>query len=183
LRIVSYYTALYSEVAKNLVKSLNKFPEIDYTVEERPESGNWEKNTHYKAVFIHEKLLGEQSVIWTDADSIIKQYPSLFDEIDCDVAFHWFKGEELISGTMYFKNTEKTFELLESWIHLNKQFPENWDQVNLQNALNGTRDIKVVSLPPEYNFITDLSREYYGNDVRPVFEHFQASRVYKKRLR
>jgi len=36
-------------------------------------------------------------------------------------------------------------------------------------------------LPPEYNCIFDLSREYYG-ELKPVFEHFQASRKYKARL-
>ena len=85
------------------------------------------------------------------------------------------------SATMYFNNTAKAHELVDSWIRLNKLFPKNWDQVNLQNALNEINDIKVVRLPPEYNFITDLSREYYGN-LKPVFEQYQASRKYKKRL-
>lgn len=182
MKIVSYYTPLYSVVAQNLIKSLDKFKNIESSVEERPEVGNWERNTHYKAVFIKEKLFGEKSIVWTDADSVIRKYPSLFDEIECDVAFHWFKDEELISGTMLFNNTPKTNELLDSWIHLNNQFPENWDQVNLQNALNGINGIDVYKLPPEYNCISDLSREYYGN-ISPVFEHFQASRTYKKRLR
>ena len=178
--IISYYTALYQFEAENLERSLTKFlPDISFVIEEKPESGNWEKNTQYKAVFIKEKLT--QRLAWTDADSELKQYPKLFDEIDCDVAFHWFKDEELMSGTMYWNNTPKAHELLDSWIRLNKLFPNNWDQVNLQNALNGMQDIKVYRLPPEYNFITDLSREYYGN-LNPVFEHYQASRKYKKRL-
>lgn len=178
--IVCYYTTLYQFEAERLEKSLLNFlPDVSSIIEERPESGNWEMNTHYKAVFIKEKLT--QPIIWTDADSELKQYPKLFDEIDCDVAFHWFKDEELISGTMYWNNTPKAHELLDSWIRLNKMFPQNWDQVNLQNALNGIQDINVYKLPPEYNFITDLSREHYGN-LNPVFEHFQASRKYKKRL-
>ena len=178
--IVCYYTALYQFEAERLEKSLLNFlPDVSSIIEERQESGNWEMNTHYKAVFIKEKLT--QPIIWTDADSQIKRYPALFDVIECDVAFHWFKDEELISGTMYWNNTPKAHELLDSWIRLNKMFPQNWDQVNLQNALNGIQDINVYKLPPEYNFITDLSREHYGN-LNPVFEHFQASRKYKKRL-
>jgi len=178
--IVSYYTTLYQFEAENLERSLIKFlPEISYNIEEYPESGSWEKNTHYKAIFIKEKLT--QPIIWTDADSELKQYPKLFDEVDCDVAFHWFKSSELISGTMYWNNTEKSHELLDSWIRLNQLFPNKWDQVNLQTALNEIEDIKVIKLPPEYNFIFDLSREYYGN-LNPVFEHYQASRKYKNRL-
>jgi hypothetical protein len=180
IHIVSYYTALYQFEAENLEKSLTKFlPNISFSIEERPDSGNWEINTHYKAIFIKEKLT--QPIVWADADSQMKQYPKLFDNIDCDFAAHWFKDEELISATMYWNNTPKAHELLDSWIHLNKVFPKNWDQVNLQNALKDINDIKVVRLPPEYNFITDLSREHYGN-LKPVFEQYQASRKYKKRL-
>jgi hypothetical protein len=82
---------------------------------------------------------------------------------------------------MYWNNTAKAHELLDNWIHLNKIFPKNWDQVNLQNALNGITDIKVVRLPPEYNCIDNLSIEYYGS-IKPVIEQHQASRKYKKRL-
>jgi hypothetical protein len=148
-------------------------------VEERSESGSWELNTHYKAVYIKEKLI--EPVIWTDADSVLKQYPTLIETIDCDFAAHWFKDKELISATMYWNNTPKAHELLDKWIELNKLNSKLWDQVNLQNALTEIENIKVIKLPPEYNFIFDLSREYYGN-LNPVFEHYQASRKYKNRL-
>ena len=179
IKIISYYTALYQPEAANLIKSLNRFADIKYEVEQREESGNWERNTQYKAVYIKEKLT--EPVIWTDADSVLRRYPTLLETIDCDFAAHWFKDDELISATTYWNNTPKAHELLDSWIRLNKLFPENWDQVNLQNALNDIDDIKVYRLPPEYNCIFDLSREYYG-EMKPVFEHFQASRKYKSRL-
>jgi len=180
VKIVSYYTALYQFEAENLEKSLTKFlPNLSFSIEERPDSGNWEINTHYKAVFIKQKL--SQPIVWLDADAELKQYPKLFDELDCDFAAHWFKDEELISATMYWNNTAKAHELLDNWIHLNKMFSKNWDQVNLQTALNDITDIKVVRLPPEYNCIDNLSAEYYGN-IKPVIEQHQASRKYKKRL-
>jgi len=179
MKIISYYTTLYQFEAQNLIKTLKKFPQIEYMVEERSESGSWELNTHYKAVYIKEKLT--EPVIWTDADSVLKQYPTLIETIDCDFAAHWFKDKELISATMYWNNTPKAHELLDKWIELNKLNSKLWDQVNLQNALTEIEDIKVIKLPPEYNFIFDLSREYYGN-LNPVFEHYQASRKYKNRL-
>ena len=180
VKIVSYYTALYQFEAENLEKSLTKFlPDISFSIEECPDSGNWEINTHYKSVFIKQKLT--QPIVWLDADAELKQYPKLFDELDCDFAAHWFKDEELISATMYWNNTAKAHELLDSWIHLNKIFPKNWDQVNLQTALNDITDIKVVRLPPEYNCIDNLSVEYYGS-IKSVIEQHQASRKYKKRL-
>jgi hypothetical protein len=179
MKIVSYYTTLYQFEAANLRQSLKKFPDIHYDIDERSESGSWELNTHYKAVYIKEKLI--EPVIWTDADSVLKQYPTLIETIDCDFAAHWFKDKELISATMYWNNTPKAHELIDKWIELNNLNPKLWDQVNLQTALNEIEDIKVIKLPPEYNFIFDLSREYYGN-LNPVFEHYQASRKYKNRL-
>jgi len=178
--IVSYYTALYQFEAENLEKSLTKFlPDISFSIEERPDSGNWEINTHYKAVFIKEKLT--QPIIWLDADAELKQYPKLFDELDCDFAAHWFKDTELISATMYWNDTPKAHELLDNWIYLNNLYPNWWDQFNLQNALNNIDNIRVYRLPPEYNCIDNLSAEYYGT-ITPVIEQHQASRKYKKRL-
>jgi hypothetical protein len=178
MKIISYYTALYQFEAEKLIRSLKKIPSLEYEVELKDDSGSWEKNCQYKAIFIKEKLLQNDSVIWTDADSTVNQYPILFEDIDHDAAFCWF-GDELLSGTMYFRNRPKTFELLDTWIDLNSHNME-WDQRNLDTALSVTHGIDVYPLPPQYCFITDLSRERYGN-LSPVFEHFQASRQYKRR--
>ena len=45
------------------------------------------KNTQIKAPFILEKLKQNDAVVWTDADSRIRQYPAFFDTIETDVAF------------------------------------------------------------------------------------------------
>ncbi|CAB4168093.1 Nucleotide-diphospho-sugar transferase [uncultured Caudovirales phage] len=200
MKIVSYYTPLYSMVAANLVKSLVKLGNIEYEVEERPQLGSWARNTQYKANFILEKLEQNTSVVWTDADSMLYSYPSLFDTIDCDVAFFFFRDDKwklpitsklsqavadrdgyLQSGTMYFNNTPKTIELLNKWIKLNEEDNTQWDQHTLQMALGEIKDINICNLPPEYAWIDGVSREYFG-DIKPVFEHFQASRIYKKKL-
>ena len=114
-------------------------------------------------------------MIWTDADSVVRENPILFDSLDCDIAFHRFKGNELLSGTVYFKNTVATVSLLLSWIEINRENPEIFDQKNLDTAIKLTSDLSIVDLPPEYCFIFDLSRDYYGGR-KPVIEHFQASR-------
>jgi hypothetical protein len=58
---------------------------------------------------------------------------------------------------------------------INLDKPEIFDQKNLDQAVSETTDLKIAELPPEYCFIFDLSRDYYGNR-KPVIEHFQASR-------
>ena len=114
-------------------------------------------------------------MVWTDADSVVRENPILFDDLDCDIAFHRFKGKELLSGTVYFRNTEPTIRLLMRWIAINKENPEIFDQKNLDQAISEAEDLKITELPPEYCFIFDLSRDYYGGR-KPIIEHFQASR-------
>jgi len=129
MKIICFYTGHYAWDAEQLTKSLNKTGWKDFCVENREPRGNWETNTQYKAPFILEKIKNEDSVVWTDADSRMKQYPSLLEELNCDVAFNYMPLEKesffklpkhailtneiveqegfLQSGTMYFNNTEK----------------------------------------------------------------------------
>ena len=109
---------------------------------------------------------------------MVLQEPKLFFQIDCDVAFHRFKGKELLSGTVFFKNTVKTVELLDRWIEINKENPEIFDQKNLDTAIKSISDISIIELPPEYCFIFDLSKDYYPR-VNPIIEHYQASRKFR----
>ena len=203
MKIICFYTGHYAWDAEQLTKSLNKTGWKDFCVENREPLGNWETNTQYKAPFILEKIKNEDSVVWTDADSRMKQYPSLLEELKCDVAFNYMPLEKesffklpkhailtneiveqegfLQSGTMYFKNTEKTIELLHKWIELNNKDNQQWDQWTLQMAVHMIPDINVYSLPPEYVW-TDNYHNIYENK-KPVFEHLQASRRFKSRIR
>lgn len=174
MKFISYYTPNYQKQADRLRESLNGLG-LPYTIEAIDNLGSWDKNTHYKPEFILKHLIGTDAVIWTDADSIIRENPILFDSLDCDIAFHRFKDKELLSGTVYFKNTVATISLLLSWIEINRENPEIFDQKNLDTAIKLTSDLNISELPPEYCFIFDLSRDYYGGR-KPVIEHFQASR-------
>jgi hypothetical protein len=174
MKFISYYTPNYQKQADRLRESLNGLG-LPYTIEAIDNLGSWDKNTHYKPEFILKHLIGTDAVIWTDADSVVRENPILFDSIDCDIAFHRFKGKELLSGTVYFKNTVATISLLLSWIEINKENPEIFDQKNLDKAISYIENLKIYALPPEYVWIFDLSRDYYGGR-KPVIEHFQASR-------
>ena len=178
--IVSYFTENYRKEADKLIKSLKR-NEISYVVKELSDQGGWDKNTHYKPIFLLEMMqLGFPYVVWTDADSEVIKPPTLFDTLDCDVAFHRFQGTELLSGTVFLNNTPKTIELLNKWIEVNNQNPTVFDQKNLDTALSLVPDLTIGELPPEYCFIYDLSFLEYG-DLKPVFMHWQASRKLKKK--
>lgn len=175
--IISYYTDNYSKEARNLIKSLQAF-DLPHLVQNIDDRGGWDKNTHYKPIFILNELMKHEYVVWTDADSVFKQDPVLFKELTCDVAFHRFKGSELLSGTVFFKNTPRTIQLLCEWIAINSKNPKTFDQVNLDAALKYVEDLVVGDLPPEYCFIFDLSREVHPN-LNPVISHYQASRTHR----
>lgn len=199
MKFVSYYTDLYSLEAEGLIKTLKQFS-LNYAVHNRPQLGSWERNTQYKAPFILEMLSENDSIIWTDADSRIRQYPELFNLLDCDVAFFFFhdhtwklppqskldqaiadKDGYLQSGTMYFKNTPATISLVKRWIELNEEDHTQWDQWNIQRALYESKDLRVDILPPEYVWIDNVSHTHFPNK-KPIIEHLQASRKYKTRL-
>lgn len=203
MKIVSFYTSHYEADAKQLIKTLIQF-NIQYEVDYRERVGSWEANTQIKAPFILEKLKQNDSVVWTDADSRIKQYPSLFDSIETDVAFFFLPREKagafklpegcalknsivdkqgfLQSGTMYFKNTPRTIALLEMWIERNNEDNQQWDQWTLQACLENIDGLTVTELPPEYVWIDSISIQQYGN-LTPVIYHTQASRRFKKLIR
>lgn len=175
--LISYYTPNYQQQAQNLINSLLQH-DIPNEVRQIEDLGGWDLNTKFKPHFILEHLNNHPYVVWTDADSVVKSYPSLFDTFDCDIAFHRFKGQELLSGTVYFANTEKSKEVLNLWIKLNEQHPELWDQRTLELAINKTRGLRLSKLPPEYCCIYDLTRRAYKK-IEPVIEHYQASRELK----
>jgi hypothetical protein len=200
MKIISFYTDNYLWDSNELIKTLNQSGVTDYEVEHKPTNGNWVMNTQIKAPFILEKLKQNESIVWTDADSRVRQYPSLFDEIKEDCAFFFMPKKNagsfslppncilkndtverqgyLQSGTMYFKNTPKVIEMLELWCQLNEKDRSQWDQWTLQVALNSTKDISVYVLPPEYVWIDTYSQEQFGNK-NPVVYHTQASRRFR----
>lgn len=199
MKFISFYTGHYEWDAEQLKKSMNKLGIRNYDVEYRDRVGNWEANTQMKAPFILEKLKENDAVVWTDADSRVRQVPSLFETIDTDIAVFYLPKElaggfippnhsiiknadrYLQSGTMYFKNNDRVIKLLERWIELNKKDSQQWDQWTLQVAIDES-DVTVTELPPEYIWIDGItSTAYKGCNI--IIEHTQASRRFKDKLR
>lgn len=185
--VISFYTkgTDYGKEAMKLERSLMKLG-IPYHIAAVPNLGSWQKNTHFKAIFIRNMMreLFNSDVVWTDADSIFRSYPKLFDELNCDFAAHfrnWRHGtNELLSGTLYFTNNAIARQLVNKWIVFNAKNPRVWEQRNLHRALIKMKDgLLFQQLPFEYCCIFDDKRR---NMTQPVIEHFQKSREYKRRI-
>jgi hypothetical protein len=197
--IISFYTGHYQWDAEQLIKSMEKLGMKNYQVEYRDRIGDWARNTQMKAPFILEKLKENETVVWTDADSRVRQIPKFFDTVTTDIAVFYLPKElaggftlpehaviqdveyYLQSGTMYFKNNERVIKLLERWIELNNEDPSQWDQWTLQKAILES-DVSVTQLPPDYVWMDGVVASAYDNRA-PVFEHTQASRRFKDKIR
>lgn len=182
--VVAYYTkdTGYEEEVKNLIASLEKH-NMPMDIVGIPSFGSWQSNTQYKPYFIKQMLIRHypKDILYLDADARMQQYPALFDHVNFDVGVMYRANTELISATLYFANTPKSFELVERWIKGCFQHPDIWDQQILQYILKErAQDLKlnVCHLPETYCQIFDLMQDV----GEPVIEQFQASRRFKKEI-
>lgn len=185
--VIAYYTLgnQYESLSENLKKSCKDF-NLPLFLKPIEDLGSWSKNTHYKANFIQECLERfNQNLLYVDVDAVFRSYPSLFEDIDCDIAyrtenFRW-RANEALSGTIFLSNNDKVKSFVNLWIEMNdktpaiKIKPETWEQANMQKALLKNGGLKYYNLPPQYTYIFDHTKSMYP-DITPVIEHFQASR-------
>ena len=190
IKVVAYYTlnTPYEEEVKNLRTSLDEL-NLDHDIVGIKDLGSWQMNTRAKALFMKEMLEKHSnfSLLYVDADAIVRCEPEFLYNIDCDIAlryqdFTWKKNESL-SGTIYMANNNKTRQLCDLWDKLNKKYARkgrHLEQWNLGKAIEEMQDLKIINLPPEYTFIFDIMRRIYP-DTKPVIEHFQASRRFRNK--
>ena len=137
-----------------------------------------------------DKHIGK-SIVWVDSDAIIHSYPKLFDNYNYDIAVRWqdfrWRKNECLSGTIYMANNSHMRDLCKRWEGENIAEGPNaktFEQWNLGKSIIEMRTegkIKDGNLPPEYTMIFDSMRAMYP-DVKPIIEHFQASRKLKNKL-
>lgn len=180
---VGYYTdgtgyAKEAEVLKNsLLRHGQKFE-----IEGVPNLGSWQKNTQFKAEFLRSKVFEHfgETIVYTDCDSELRESPVLFDAIPdtADIGYHLHRGNEMLSGTLFLRCTEKTMELMDLWVAECAENPDKWDQECLWNAVQKS-GVKKYMLPAEYCCIFDAHPEI----TNPVIVHYQASRRLKNTVK
>jgi len=184
--VVAYYSknTVYEQEVKRLITSLRKF-EIPYHITPVNAFNSWYEGVQYKPRFLKDMLqqFNPHSIVYVDADAEFLQYPNLFHILDArpevNVAAHILdhakrghpnRKEELLSGTLYFKNNNTVYTIIDEWIKMCTNAGQLWDQVALWSIL---RKYPFHVLPDEYCTIFD-----YMSDVEnPVIRHYQASRA------
>ena len=187
--IVSYYTPNYKLIAeKYLIPSMQKF-NLPHNIIEAKDLGSWKKNTDFKPSFLKEQLkTTNKDLVFIDCDAVINIYPELFNNIpqEFDIGVHTLDPfllfghnkipKHIASGTLYIKNNERMFALIDKWI----SFLPNvrWEQKALEKAIILMPEIKVYDLPREYCYIVSKPDFSPPNIplINPIISHFQCSR-------
>lgn len=176
---ISYFTAdeIYMPAANRLKISLDKL-NLNHEIICCPSRGTWNLNTCYKANFIHAMLQAYDplDLIWIDADAEVMQYPILLEDIKQDIA-SVVNNQGLLASVIYFSNTPKVRNLVETWIAANKANPNEFtgDQINLDRLLKKDEFRELITfkeLPWEYSYIPGIM----GQIDNPVILQHQASR-------
>jgi hypothetical protein len=188
-RIVSFFTigTPYENEIRSLTESLERLC-IPFDIRGIDSLGSWDLNTKHKPVFIKEMLdaHSEEAIVWLDADAVVLRTPTIFNQIDTDIGVYYkttgptaerFKGQELITATMFFANNKRTRTLLDMWILEQSRLDQPETQLIEQRALHRTIPIwcrenkgTITILPQSYCRIFDAEEDHR------VIEQRQASR-------
>ncbi len=150
----------------------------------------YQKGINFKPYFIQKALKScfPRGVLYIDGDMIIKKYPYIFDLKHIDfMARSWnidwreHNVNEIIcfdpfvfetsGGTMFFANSQCSYELLQTWIEWIKKMPGKADDRILSLAFNVQKKLlqtKIVQLPIEYLWLT---MDYEHIKLKPIIEH------------
>jgi hypothetical protein len=189
LIFISYYTeGYYKEVInKYLLPSLQKF-NLPNQVYNRPNLHDWVKNGKQKFEILYNQLMNDnKNIVFLDADAEIIRLPELFYQIseDYDIGVHYLdwwlfwhnkpnqNKRELLGGTIYINNNEKTKELFKN-LHEQTKISNEWGQQILQKLIEHNHFIKVYNLPIEYCYIKKEGDKFYSSYATIL--HHQASR-------
>ncbi|MCV6609746.1 MAG: hypothetical protein OIF55_03125 [Amphritea sp.] len=180
--IIGYYTTdkVYQEAYELLAASLDRVGH-KYDFLAIPPA-DWKSVTDLKPKIVRDALEKYQEpVLYIDVDAFVhKNLNQFFDSHNIDVAVNYLVkkdgSEELLSGTIFFDFNERVLNLVDLWLDVSERNPDFNDQKALQCAIaDAEAKINVKRLSEGFTYIFD--REY-GENVKPIIEHLQASREF-----
>ena len=189
--ITSYFTygTPYAEVAHKFLMPSVLDIKVKSDIRGVSNLGSWQKNTSYKPRFIREALDRQtENIVFVDCDAQILKYPDIFENIpeQYNIAAHvldrklWYNngadGKELLSGTMFIRNTKHTKAIVEVWAK-RCEISINWEQTVLQTLLDEMK-IEVYCLPVGYCYIATMpdGSEPHVKCDDIIIKHHQMSR-------
>ncbi len=190
VKIVAYTTnQKYKEESERLRLSLEAL-ELEHEILhlDQPALG-WKEAVCMKPKFIADQMLRNLNydILYTDADSAVNSVPLWSTFTNADFAYHKFQRTmhhlpEMLTGTLFFKNSAKVRAFVQEWGRITPHYKDTMtpDQDSMKAAyLLWQHHLEVVDFGPAHCFVFDEFRTHYP-DVRPIVEHFQASRRLRK---
>lgn len=185
---ITFYTegTGYEREVERLIVSATKWavPLRLYPVKSR---GSWRANLNYKSELIMQAAAENPGVdiVFVDADAAFRSYPTIFDTLSAeghyDIAVHYLRDSELLSGTIWVRNSEAGLHIIRKWHDLGLRLPGQRHQrcldMTIKAMCDGGNRPLVYRLPLEYTCIFDHPLRA-GKTA--VIEHFQASRKYRR---
>lgn len=177
--VVTFYTlgTVYAALESEWADSLRRHGIEHFAAYAEDSCGEWERNTNLKPKVIFqawEEL--DCPIVWLDIDARLRARPDLFWELaesEVDFACHYLRRRhrgELLSGTLYFGQTERAGQLIRKWLGRSQAHSRAWDQRNLQDAVPQIEGLETRELPAEYCAIDFMHVKH------PVVFHHQLSR-------
>ncbi|MCK9557571.1 MAG: hypothetical protein M0R50_05970 [Candidatus Cloacimonetes bacterium] len=171
--IVTAYTTTshlgdyYKRCVTRLIRSCIKF-DLSHLVLPLEKQDGWDAGCATKIVVLQQLLTKlNRPLLWLDADAEIFQYPSIFENIDCDFALasvcgHW------LTGTLYF--TPQASSFIELWKQRTGPVVDEVALLQLYRSTLKNRP-RMVMLPDSYNITIyksyDTSNVVIGHHMRP----------------
>lgn len=196
----------YEQEARLLQASLDRAG-MRHRIKGYADRGDWYANTAFKPEAIREARNAVRGpMLYIDVDAFVHQNcDAYFDNLGAegvDFAVHWFAGpakghrrhdvcscihlkpcnrpHRLLSGTLFFGDTDGARRLLDDWIAFNRVFRERGltqggGQKNLWYLTTCIEGLKTADLPGRYCYVFDKQWAYPRSE-KPIIEHTIASR-------
>jgi len=198
--IVTFYTSKYERFVKPWMDSISEYGIMNIAYP-KPDVDNWYLNVANKPRVVLESLdnVGGKDVVWCDVDAILMNEPVLMNSIETDIAgfrvkpirttriyidihYFWKNYDVIYTGTVYFKNNDKTRKLCKDWLKYLESdewlarsisgVPMIGDQDSFNHLIREKdRDLTITELPETYCYIERSSLKVkYPPDT--VFLHY-----------
>lgn len=214
MKVVGFYTngTTYEREAGLLMASLATVG-MQYEIAAVDDRGSWDENVAVKPQFLlaaRERIRGP--ILYIDVDAFVHENCSAYFENlasqKYDFGAHWFAGpgkghnfardncsclsgkkcnreHRLLSGTLFFGDTDAAFNLLTLWVGYNREAASvGWKagggQRNLWAIVKSQgRHLKQADLPGRYCYVFDKAQGYPKSEPK-IIEHTIASRDNRK---
>lgn len=157
---ISFYTEDYAEPALKLQSKLRALGRPN-RIQKVSDTGSWKQNIRRKPTIILEMMTEARqydSIVWLDADAILRKDPVLFDSITEDVGLYFYEREkagdrEPLAGTMFFRNSKKVRLFLKSWASKVAKTPVHMKRPDqqLMRTMLPKSGLSVCELPQAYS--------------------------------